>query len=147
LADAAGNDDASARTGTAARFCSETLQAGEHLNSYGAGKGVEFIPTDDVELFIGIAPRETRTSNAGASLGEGWGDWTPFVLKYWFASANADEGNYAVSGLLQLTAPTGAAGFSNRCYVMQPALAFGKGWAIWIFRRRSVRNLPPWRRG
>lgn len=109
-------------------FYSEELQAGEHLNNYGAGKGVEFIPADNLELFIGIPPYETKTSNTGTVLGAGWGDWTPFVLKYRFASANADEGDYAVSGLLQLTAPTGAAGFGNKFYLAQPSFAFGKGW-------------------
>lgn len=109
-------------------FYSETLQAGEHLTNYGVGKGIEFIPADNIELFIGIPPYETKASREGASLGEGWGDWTPFVLKYRFASANEDEGNYVVSGLLQLTAPTGATGFSNRFYVVQPSFAFGKGW-------------------
>lgn len=109
-------------------FYSEELPAGQRLNNYGAGKGIEFIPADNIELFVGIPPYETKSSNTGTTLGAGWGDWTPFVLKYRFASASADQGDYVVSGLLQLTAPTGEAGFSNHFYVVQPSFAFGKGW-------------------
>jgi hypothetical protein len=37
------------------------LESGEHLSDYGAGKGIEFIPADNLELFIGVPPYETRS--------------------------------------------------------------------------------------
>jgi hypothetical protein len=107
---------------------SETLTKHGHFNSYGGGKGVEFIPTESTEVFFGVPPYDTRTSASGRSLAEGWGDWPVFLVKYRFLSANEESGNYVVTGFLQLSAPTGNAAFSNHFYVLQPTFAFGKGW-------------------
>lgn len=123
-------------------FYSHELESGEHLSDYGAGKGIEFIPADNLEMFIGVPPYETKSSNAGAAPSSGWGDWTAFVLKYRFASANENQGNFVVSGLLQLTAPSGAAGFSNRFYVVQPSFAFGKGWGNLNFQATLGAQFP-----
>src|SRR5690348_6810275 len=34
----------------------EALPNHSHLDNYGGGKGIEFIPTENTELFIGIPP-------------------------------------------------------------------------------------------
>ena len=109
-------------------FFSEALTNHSHLDNYGGGKGLEFIPTENTELFIGIPPYETRTSNTGQTLAGGWGDWPAFLLKYRLLSANEEQGNYVVTGFFQLGVPTGNAAFTNHFYVLQPTIAFGQGW-------------------
>src|SRR5579864_5629381 len=54
---------------------SEALTNHAHLDNYGAGKGLEIVPSEDTEIIIGMPPYETRTSNAGKTLADGWADW------------------------------------------------------------------------
>src|SRR5437016_4273933 len=61
---------------------SETLSNHSHLTNYGAGKGLEFIPAENMQISIGLPPYETRTSNSGKKLAAGWADWPAFLLKY-----------------------------------------------------------------
>lgn len=109
-------------------FFSQSLNTHGRVDNYGGGKGLEFIPTENTEVFFGIPPYLERKSANGQSLAEGWGDWPVFLVKYRFLSANEDNGNYVVTGFLQLSAPTGNAAFTSRFYVVQPTIAFGKGW-------------------
>lgn len=109
-------------------YYSETLNNHAHLDNYGAGKGLEIIPTPDTEIIIGVPPYETRDSNTGKSLADGWGDWPAFLIKYRLLTSTEDQGNYVVTGFFQLSAPTGNTAFTNRFFILQPTLAFGKGW-------------------
>ena len=109
-------------------FFSQSLNSHGRLENYGGGKGVEFIPFENVQVSLGIPPYLERKSASGQLLAEGWGDWPVFLVKYRFLSANEDNGNYVVTGFLQLSAPTGNAAFSNHFYIVQPTIAFGKGW-------------------
>jgi hypothetical protein len=121
---------------------SQSLNSHGRLINYGGGKGIEFIPTESTELFIGIPPYDTRRSRTGGSLADGWGDWPVFLVKYRFVSANEETGNYVVSGFLQLSAPTGNSAFSNRFYVVQPTLAFGKGWGDFDIQTTVSEQIP-----
>jgi hypothetical protein len=107
---------------------SEDLTNHGALDSYGASNRLEFIPTEATELAIGIPPYQTRTSNTGSTLADGWGDWPVFVLKYRLLSANEDQGNYIVSAFFQASAPTGNTAFTSHVWTFQPTIAFGKGW-------------------
>ena len=107
---------------------SEDLASHGHLDNYGGAKGLEFIPSENTEIIIGVPPYETRTANDGKTLAAGWGDWPALLVKYRFLSANEESGNYIVTGFLQFSAPTGQSAFTNRFYVVQPTIAFGKGW-------------------
>jgi hypothetical protein len=109
-------------------FFSQSLNSHGRRTVYGGGKGLEIIPAENTELILGVPPYEVRQSAAGNTLAEGWGDWPAFLIKYRFLSANEANGNYVVSGFFQLSVPTGNAAFSNRFYIVQPTLAFGKGW-------------------
>jgi hypothetical protein len=109
-------------------FYSEDLPNHGALTSYGASNRLEFVPTENTELAIGIPPYQTRTSNTRAMLADGWGDWPVFVLKYRLLSANEDHGNYIVSAFFQASAPVGNAAFTSRVWTLQPTIAFGKGW-------------------
>jgi hypothetical protein len=103
----------------------ERLPDGSHLNSYGGGKGLEFIPTSNTEIILAVPPYEQST---GAKPNSGLGDWPSILMKYRFLAANEQEGNYVLSGFLQFTGASGSQGFSSGTNILQPTLAFGKGW-------------------
>ena len=107
---------------------SESLPTHGHLDNYGAGKGFDLVVAENVQITLGIPAYETRTSNTGKLLAVGWGDWPALLVKYRLASANEEHGNYIVTGFLQFSVPSGNTAFTNRVYVIQPSLAFGKGW-------------------
>jgi hypothetical protein len=109
-------------------YTSETLNNHAQLDNYGAGKGLELIPTPDTEVIIGIPPYDVRTSNTGNTLAQGWADWPAFLIKYRLVSAHEQQGNDIVTGFFQLSAPTGNTAFTNRFYILQPTIAFGQGW-------------------
>jgi hypothetical protein len=107
---------------------SQSLNTHGRVNNYGGGKGIEFIPMENMQISLGIPPYLERKSAGGQLLAGGWGDWPVFLVKYRFLNANEDNGNYVVTGFLQLSAPTGNAAFTNHFYVVQPTIALGKGW-------------------
>jgi hypothetical protein len=100
---------------------------GSHIANYGAGKGPEFIPTYNTEISLGVPPFERLTTANGVTT-SGFGDWPSFLLKYRLLSANEDQGNYILTAFIQMSAPTGFAAITNNVYVVQPTIAFGKGW-------------------
>jgi hypothetical protein len=88
---------------------------------------VEFIPTYDTEVILAAPPVISASGPRGTQTSSG--DWPAFLLKYRFASANEQNGNYIVTGFFQMSVPSGyGAGISNNVLVAQPTLAFGKGW-------------------
>jgi hypothetical protein len=99
---------------------------GTHVNNYGGTKGLEFIPTYDTEVIVGVPGWIDERTPRGREI-QGWGDMS-LLLKYRFLSANEEQGNYIFTGFLQLSVPTGANMISNDLYIVQPTLAFGKGW-------------------
>jgi opacity protein-like surface antigen len=94
------------------------------LNSYGGGKGIEFIPTDNVEVILGIPAYQThgRPVNTG-----GFAD-DSFLVKYRILSANEEHGDYILTAFLGVTVPSGDDYNSGRHEVTTPTIAFGKGW-------------------
>lgn len=128
-------------------YYSETLNNHAHLDNYGVGKGLEFIPTPDTEIIIGVPPYETRNSNTGNALADGWGDWPAFLIKYRLLSANEQQGNYIVTGFFQLSAPTGNTAFTNRFYILQPTIAFGQGWGDLDFQATVSEQFAAWGAG
>jgi hypothetical protein len=102
---------------------------GQHIESYGGpgGPRVEFIPSYDWEAIVAPPPYETASGPKGSA--GGWGDWPAFLVKYRFAAANEQNGNYIVTAFFQMSDPLGTLGkISNDVLVAQPTLAFGKGW-------------------
>ncbi len=95
------------------------------LNSYGGGKGLELIPTENSELIIGVPAWQTRSAPKGRM--EGWADET-LLLKYRVATANEEHGNYIATGFLGVSLPTGSGMFTNHKTIVTPTLAIGKGW-------------------
>jgi hypothetical protein len=102
---------------------------GQHINNFGGpgGERIEFIPAYNWEVIVAAPSYETATGPKGSA--EGPGDWPGFLVKYRFISANAQNGDYIVTGFLQESTALGTAGkISTNVDVIQPTLAFGKGW-------------------
>src|SRR5947207_13580101 len=95
-----------------------------------------------MQITLGIPPYETRTSNTGKKLADGWGDWPALLVKYRFASANEEHGNYIVTGFLQFSVPTGNTAFSNHFTIIQPTVAFGKGWGNFDVQATASEQFP-----
>lgn len=95
------------------------------LTSYGGGKGLEVIPTADTELIIGAPAYQTRTNPKGQV--SGWADES-LLLKYRFAAANEEQGNYIVTGFMGVSLPSGGSTFTNHDTIVTPTIAAGKGW-------------------
>lgn len=106
----------------------ETLPTDKSLNNYGAGKGLELIPSESWEVILGIPPYEQRDTRPST---DGFAAWTPLLVKYRWLSANEEHGNYILTTFLQLVTPTGLSAFNNdNNYLLQPTIAAGKGWGI-----------------
>lgn len=110
---------------------------GTNIANFGGGKGLELISSYSTEIILGFPPFEescpaespcAHPPRGKDKAAEGWGDWTPFLLKYRFAAENEENGNYIVTGFLQMSVPTGVNNISTDLYILQPTLAFGKGW-------------------
>jgi hypothetical protein len=99
---------------------------GTHINNYGGTRGLEFIPTYDTQITVGVPGYIDERTPTGRTE-QGWGDMS-LLFKYRFLSANEQQGNYIFTGFLQLSVPTGVSNISNELYIVQPTLAVGKGW-------------------
>lgn len=89
----------------------------------GAGKGLEVIPSERVEIIVGVPAYFERDDPRVA---DGFGDES-FLLKYRLASANESHGDYIVTAFLGLTLPTGSGANGAPHAVVTPTLAYGKG--------------------
>ncbi|HLJ65033.1 MAG TPA: hypothetical protein VKT70_13050 [Stellaceae bacterium] len=105
----------------------EALPHGKTLMNYDGGKGLELITSEATELIIGVPPYQTRSAPKPVN---GFADDPVFLLKYRLLSANEQQGNYILTAFFQLSAPTGATVFTNNAYILQPTIAFGKGWGL-----------------
>jgi hypothetical protein len=90
----------------------------------GNGKGISFVPARNIEVAIGIPPYYVHNDPKRK---DGWGDET-FQVKYRFAAANEQHGNYIVTAFLAASLPTGTNNNEAPHAVLTPTLAGGKGW-------------------
>lgn len=123
----------------------QARQHGETLTNFGAGKGLELIPWETVEVILGIPnyqshefPGAKGAHNRGI---DDFGDWSALV-KYRLLSANEDNGNYIVSAFLGVTAPTGTEHNSVGHATFTPTLAFGKGFGDFDFQSTLAATFP-----
>jgi hypothetical protein len=89
------------------------------------GKGLELIPTEQLEVITGVPAYLSRGS--GSTAQSGWGD-SPMLVKYRMFSAPTGEGDYVLSAFMGATFPVGTSGNGAGKVVFKPAIAFGKGW-------------------
>jgi hypothetical protein len=93
------------------------------LYSFGAGKGLELIPTEKTEIILGVPAWQEHTNHHL----DGWADEN-VLLKYRLLSANEENGNYIVSLFTGISIPTGDVNNTADHFIITPALSFGKGW-------------------
>jgi len=116
----------------------ESLPGGHTLYNSGAGKGVELIPAEPVEVIIGIPAYETENTKIRK---DGWADET-FLLKYRILSGNEQNGNYILTAFMGLSVPSGSEAFTSHHFGFTPTLAFGKGWGRFDFQSTIGVTIP-----
>jgi hypothetical protein len=104
----------------------------------GNGKGLELIPSKNVELIINVPPYFAHENPA---IRDGFGDMS-FLMKYRIASRNEKEGNYIVTAFLSGSIPTGSYKNGAAAAVVTPTLAAGKGWGKWSVQSTIGIGLP-----
>lgn len=103
----------------------EAAGTGAAINSLDAGKGVEFIPLEDLSLVVNAPPYLERSVKSPA---QGWGDWPFLTVKQRLAAAPEDQGDYVITATLGMQASLGNAAFTSHAWLFTPGLTFGEGW-------------------
>lgn len=119
----------------------QTIQStagGNTLTSYGAGKGLEIIPAEPVEVILGVPAWQSHKKPADE---DGFAD-DNFLLKYRLLSANEEHGNYILTTFLGMTAPTGGEANTKGRYTFTPTIAGGKGWGNFDIQSTLGLSLP-----
>jgi len=125
----------------------QQLPHGQAIDNFGAGKGLELIPWEDIEVILGIPAWIAHNGAIQHPEGkekppsDGWADET-FLIKYRLLSANEENGNYIVTAFMGFSAPTGEHGNSSRHGVFTPTIAFGKGWGDFDIQGTAGISLP-----
>jgi hypothetical protein len=97
---------------------------GQTLNSFGGGKGLELIPTENTEVILGIPAWQSRNNPEGT---DGFADEN-LLLKYRLLAENEERGNYILTLFAGFTLPTGSKHNTADHALFTPTIAFGKGW-------------------
>jgi hypothetical protein len=100
------------------------------------GRGLDLIVSDTNEVQFAAPPYYIRSGVSGTGPHNkgsiqplaGFSDW-PFIrVKQRLLSSPESEGNYVVTALLQIQAPSGISRLTTNSWEYLPTLAFGKGW-------------------
>ena len=102
----------------------QSSAGGHSLISYGTGKGLELIPSETIEVILGVPAWQHHNLSTGQ---DGWSDES-FLLKYRLLAANEENGNYIVTAFMGLSVPTGDRFNTSGHYTVTPTVAAGKGW-------------------
>ena len=111
---------------------------GNRTYQFGGGKGLEFITSSRTQILTGIPTYTLHSPNGPPG---GFGD-LPLMLKFRIASGERGEGNYLLTFILGVTAPTGSRRYGAGDAVLTPTLAFGKGWGRFDVQSTVGLNLP-----
>ena len=111
---------------------------GNRTYQLGGSKGLEFITSPRTQLLVGV-PTYTVVSPNGPP--NGFGD-LPLQLKFRISAGERSEGNYLLTFILAVTAPTGSHRYGAGDAVLMPTLAFGKGYRRFDAQSTFGGNLP-----
>lgn len=106
--------------------------------NYGNGKGLELIPTEHIEIILGVP---AYIEHEHSTKRDGFGD-VSFLVKYRMLSANEEHGNYILTAFFGASAPTGNFDNSARQAIFTPTLAFGKGWGAFDVQGTVAGQIP-----
>ena len=109
---------------------------GTNTTDLDGGKGIDLIVTDTTEIQIAAPAYYIRSGEPGTGPKNkgsiqplaGFNDWAFFRVTQRLASSPANEGNYVLSFLFQVQAPSGIERLTTHSWEYIPSLAFGKGW-------------------
>jgi hypothetical protein len=109
---------------------------GTNTTDLDGGKGLDLIVTPTTEIQIAAPPYIIRSGEPGTGPKNkgaiepiaGFNDWAFFRVTQRLASSPESEGNYVVSALLQIQAPSGIERLTSNSWEYLPTLGFGKGW-------------------
>ncbi len=101
----------------------QSSRDGVATDNFGAGKGIELIPQENIETIIGVPAFLNRNTPKNT---DGFADWT-FLVKLRLLSANEEHGNYIVTAFMGFSVPTGSNVNGNGHGIFTPTLAAGKG--------------------
>ena len=104
----------------------EKLGNGGTLDNFDAGKGLELIPAEPVELIFGLPPYIERKIPGKPDV-SGFNDMPFLLVKTRLLTANEQSGNYILTAFLQGSAPTGVAALTSNTYMITPTIAGGFG--------------------
>lgn len=107
-------------------FIRQTATTGVQTWNYDGGKGLNLIPLANTEVDINLPGFFEHSSPKAIN---GAGDMS-FLLKYRFASGNADHGSYDVSAFVVGSIPTGSYKNGSTDASVAPSLGFGKGYKM-----------------
>jgi hypothetical protein len=97
---------------------------GQQQWGLGGAKGLELIPTKNVEIIIG---EPSYVIHNNAKVKDGFADET-FLLKYRIVSRNEESGNYIVTAFVGGSLPTASYKNGLTDAYITPTIAGGKGW-------------------
>jgi hypothetical protein len=110
----------------------QSQRHGVASDNFGDSKGIELIPSENIEVILGIPAWIAHTGalrppiRTSTPPTNGWADET-FLIKCRLLSGNAEHGNYIVTAFMGFSAPTGDNGNSSGHAIFTPTVAFGKG--------------------
>jgi hypothetical protein len=116
----------------------QTHSGGAVTNFYGGGKGLELIPSEHVELILGVPSYITHNPPGEP---HGIGD-ASLLLKYRLMAAPEDRGNYILTFFFGASAPTATNGNGPGRSIFTPTVAFGKGWGNFDFQTTFGMGVP-----
>jgi hypothetical protein len=110
----------------------QTIGNGSQTTIVDGSKGFDFMIGETEEIQIALPPYDIKHTLTGKGDTEGLGDWQFLRFKQRLASGNADNGDYIVSALIAVQAPTGKSTLTNNAYQITPTLAVGKGFGALV---------------
>lgn len=127
----------------------QSHQHGVTTDNFGAGKGLELIPFQNVEVILGVpawivhngAIQHPNKKKHTEPPSDGWADET-FLIKYRIVSGNEENGNYIVTAFMGFSAPTEDDGNSSRHGIFTPTIALGKGFGNFDVQSTAGISLP-----
>lgn len=96
---------------------------GVTTDNFDGGKGLELIPSENVEVILNLPPYLQHNAPA---VHDGFGD-VAFLVKYRLLSSNEEHGNYILTAFLGWSLPSGSFTNGSLHAVITPTLAYGKG--------------------
>jgi hypothetical protein len=109
-----------------------------YTENFGNGKGLELIPSDKVEIIVGVPPYLLHHSAAAE---DGFGDFR-LLLKYRLLAANEERGSYIVTAFMDVSVPTGSGANGQARAMVTPTLAYGKGFGPFDVQGTAGVSLP-----